>query len=78
MADILTPRNLFERFRPMPAGPGIPGLLSTLQAYGGLQSWAPRPHPPCHSLGRMGPREGSQAQPAAEEGQAQRQRYRME
>ena len=77
MADILTPRNLFERFRPMPAGPGIPGLLSTLQAYGGLQAWAARAHRPSQSLGRMGTLEVRLAQTAAEVRQAQKLRYRV-
>ena len=37
--DSLTlPRSLFERFRAAPAAPGVPNLISTLQAYGGLQA----------------------------------------
>ncbi|HLA21301.1 MAG TPA: hypothetical protein VJZ74_07565, partial [Pseudolabrys sp.] len=52
------PRSLFERFRPAPAGTaGAPNLISTLQAYGGLQAWAARAHRPVQSLGRIGPLE---------------------
>ena len=36
------PRSLFDHFRPAPASPGVPNLLSMLQAYGGLQAWAAR------------------------------------
>ncbi len=77
MVDILTPRNLFERFRPAPAGAGIPGLLSALQAYGGLQAWAARAHRPAQSLGRMGSLEVRLAQTAHEVRQAQKLRYRV-
>ncbi len=76
MADIVKlPRNLFERFRPAPAGPGISGLLSALQAYGGLQAWAARAHRPMQSLGRVGSLEVRLAQTAAEVRQAQKLRY---
>ena len=78
MADIVKlPRNLFERFRPAPAGAGIPGLLSALQAYGGLQAWATRAHRPTQSLGRVGSLEVRLAQTAAEVRQAQKLRYRV-
>ena len=78
MADIVNlPRNLFERFRPAPAGAGIPGLLSALQAYGGLQAWAARAHRPSQSLGRVGSLEVRLAQTAAEVRQAQKLRYRV-
>jgi putative hemolysin len=71
------PRNLFERFRPAPAGPGIPSLISALQAYGGLQAWAARTHRPSQSLGRVGSLEVRLAQTAAEVRQAQKLRYRV-
>jgi L-ornithine Nalpha-acyltransferase len=74
MADILAPRNLFERFRPAAAGAG---LLSALQAYGGLQAWAARAHRPAQSLGRVGSLEVRLAQTAAEVRQAQKLRYRV-
>jgi putative hemolysin len=76
--DILyPPRNLFERFRPLPAGPTVPSLISTLQAYGGLQAWAARMHRPSRSLGRLGSLEVRLAQTAAEVRQAQKLRYRV-
>ena len=71
------PRNLFERFRPAPAGPGIPSLISALQAYGGLQAWAARTHRPSQSLGRVCSLEVRLAQTAAEVRQAQKLRYRV-
>jgi len=71
------PRGLFERFRPLPPGPGVPGLISALQAYGGLQAWAARAHQPSQSLGRMGSLEVRLAQTAAEVRQAQKLRYRV-
>ncbi len=71
------PRSLFERFRPAPAGPGVPGLISSLQAYGGLQAWAARAHRPSQSLGRLGSLEVRLAQTAAEVRQAQKLRYRV-
>jgi putative hemolysin len=71
------PRSLFERFRPAPASPGVPNLISTLQAYGGLQAWAARSHRPTQSLGRMGSLEVRLAQTAAEVRQAQKLRYRI-
>src|SRR5512140_1725463 len=74
------PRSLFERFRPAQAGAGAagaPNLISTLQAYGGLQAWAARAHRPSQSLGRVGSLEVRLAQTAAEVRQAQRLRYRV-
>jgi hypothetical protein len=71
------PRGLFERFRPLPPVPRIPGLISALQAYGGLQAWAARAHRPSQSLGRMGSLEVRLAQTAAEVRQAQKLRYRV-
>ncbi|HXZ22715.1 MAG TPA: GNAT family N-acyltransferase [Pseudolabrys sp.] len=76
-ATIQTPRSLFERFRPAPAAPGVPGLLSSLQAYGGLQAWTARAHRPSQSLGRIGTLEVRLAQTAAEVRQAQKLRYRV-
>src|ERR1700690_2785719 len=69
------PRSLFERFRPAPAGSS--NFISTLQAYGGLQAWAARPHRPSQSLGRIGSLEVRLAQTAAEVRQAQKLRYRI-
>jgi L-ornithine Nalpha-acyltransferase len=66
-------RDLFERFRPAPA----PNLISTLQAYGGLQAWTARAHRPSQSLGRIGSLEVRLAQTAAEVRQAQKLRYRV-
>ena len=71
------PRSLLERFRPLPAGPAVPGLISSLQAYGGLQAWAARGHRPTQSLGRIGTLEVRLAQTAAEVRQAQKLRYRV-
>jgi putative hemolysin len=71
------PRRLFERFRAAPAVPGAPNLISTLQAYGGLQAWAARAHRPSASLGRIGSLEVRLAQTAAEVRQAQKLRYRV-
>ena len=73
----LQPRSLFERLRPAPAGTGIPGLISSLQAYGGLRAWAARAHRPSQSLGRIGSLEVRLAQTAAEVRQAQKLRYRV-
>jgi putative hemolysin len=71
------PRRLFERFRASPGATGVPGLLSSLQAYGGLQAWAARAHRPGQSLGRSGSLEVRLAQTAAEVRQAQKLRYRV-
>ena len=70
-------RSLLERFRPAPTFPGMPGIISSLQAYGGLQAWAARAHRPSQSLGRVGSLEVRLAQTAAEVRQAQRLRYRV-
>jgi L-ornithine Nalpha-acyltransferase len=70
-------RSLLERFRPAPIFPGVPGIISSLQAYGGLQAWAARAHRPSQSLGRVGSLEVRLAQTAAEVRQAQRLRYRV-
>src|SRR5476651_173492 len=59
------------------ANPGVPNLLSTLQAYGGLQAWAARALRPSQSLGRIGSLEVRLAQTAAEVRQAQKLRYRI-
>jgi putative hemolysin len=70
------PRGLLERRRPLLAA-GVPGFISALQAYGGLQAWAARPHRPTQSLGRMGSLEVRLAQTAAEVRQAQKLRYHV-
>ncbi len=71
------PRRLLERFRTSPTGTGKQGLISSLQAYGGLQAWAARAHRPSESLGRLGSLEVRLAQTAAEVRQAQKLRYRV-
>lgn len=76
-ASLQPARSLFERFRPAPVGPGVPGLISSLQAYGGLRAWAARTHRPSRSLGRIGSLEVRLAQTAAEVRQAQKLRYRI-
>jgi L-ornithine Nalpha-acyltransferase len=76
-AQFNSPRKLFNRVRPAPAEPGIPSLISALQAYGGLQAWAARAHAPSQSLGRVGSLEARLAQTAAEVRQAQKLRYRV-
>ena len=73
--SLYPPRNLFERFRAR--RPAVPGLISSLQAYGGLQAWAARAHRPAQSLGRLGSLEVRLAQTAAEVRQAQKLRYRV-
>ncbi|HEX9071174.1 MAG TPA: GNAT family N-acetyltransferase, partial [Pseudolabrys sp.] len=70
-------RSLLEWFRPAPTFPGVPRIISSLQAYGGLQAWAARAHRPSQSLGRLGSLEVRLAQTAAEVRQAQRLRYRV-
>jgi putative hemolysin len=76
--SIKLPRSLFERFRAPPANsPNVPSLLSSLQAYGGLQAWATRAHRPAHTLGRLGSLEVRLARTAAEVRQAQKLRYRV-
>jgi L-ornithine Nalpha-acyltransferase len=74
---ISLPRSLFERFRSPPGSPTVPSLLSSLQAYGGLQAWATRTHRPAQTLGRLGSLEVRLAQTAAEVRQAQKLRYRV-
>jgi putative hemolysin len=68
---------LLERFRAGPGVPGVPGLLPSLQAYGGLQAFAARAHRPSQTLGRLGSLEVRLAQTAAEVRQAQKLRYRV-
>jgi L-ornithine Nalpha-acyltransferase len=70
-------RGLLERVRPASAFPGVPGIISSLQAYSGLQVWAARAYRPSQSLGRVGSLEVRVAQTAAEVRQAQRLRYRV-
>ncbi len=78
MASRIHPsRKLFERFRTIPGGNGTPGLISTLQAYGGLQAFAARAHRPSQTLGRIGSLEVRLAQTAAEVRQAQKLRYQV-
>jgi putative hemolysin len=58
----------------------VPGLISALQAYGGLQAWAAwaaRAHQPPQSLGRVGSLEVRLAQTAQQVRQAQKLRYRV-
>jgi putative hemolysin len=74
---IKLPRSLLERFRSSPGSPNVPSLLSSLQAYGGLQAWAARAHRPTQTLGRLGALEVRLAQTAAEVRQAQKLRYRV-
>jgi len=76
-ATLHPPRSLFERFRPAPGGLGVPGIIPSLQAYGGLQAWAARAHRPSQSLGRVGSLEVRLAQTAAEVRQAQKLRYHV-
>src|SRR5262245_38363896 len=75
-ATFQSPRSLFERFRPAP-GSGIPGFISSLQAYGGLRAWPVRGHRPSQSLGRIGSLEVRLARTAAEVRQAQKLRYQV-
>jgi L-ornithine Nalpha-acyltransferase len=73
---ILNPSlSLLNRFRPTP--PGVPSLLSALQACGGLRTWTARSHRQTQSLGRLGPLEVRLAQTAHEVRQAQKLRYRV-
>jgi putative hemolysin len=62
--------------RASPAG-GVPRIIPTLQAYGGLQAFPARAHRPMQSLGRAGALEVRLAQTAAEVRQAQKLRYRV-
>ena len=76
-ASLHPQRSLFERFRPTPGGLGVPGIIPSLQAYGGLQAWAARTHRPSQRLGRVGSLEVRLAQTAAEVRQAQKLRYHV-
>jgi putative hemolysin len=73
--EIVAPKGLIERFRPAPAS--VPGLLSTLQAYGGLRARATRGYQGAETLGRIGALEVRLARTAAEVRQAQKLRYRV-
>ena len=75
-ATLQPPRRLFERFLPAP-GPGMPGFISSLQAYGGLRAWPVRAQRSSRSLGRIGTLEVRLARTAAEVRQAQKLRYRV-
>ena len=77
LASLHPRRNFFERFRPPPGGLGVPGIIPSLQAYGGMQAWAARAHGPSQSLGRVGSLEVRLAQTAAEVRQAQKLRYHV-
>ena len=55
----------------------VPNLISSLQAFGGLQAWAARAHRPAQSLGRVGSLEVRLALTAAEVRQAQKLRFRV-
>jgi putative hemolysin len=74
-AEFAAPKGLIERFRPTPATG--PGLLSTLQAYGGLRARSTRGYEGAETLGRMGSLEVRLARTAAEVRQAQKLRYRV-
>jgi len=75
-ATLQPPHSLLERFLPTP-GPGMPGFISSLQAYGGLRARPVRAHRSSRSLGRIGTLEVRLAQTAAEVRQAQKLRYRV-
>ncbi len=75
-ATLQPPRSLFERLLPTP-GPGMPGFIPSLQAYGGLRAWPVRAQQPSQSLGRIGTLEVRLAHTAAEVRQAQKLRYRI-
>ncbi|HEY7231881.1 MAG TPA: GNAT family N-acyltransferase [Pseudolabrys sp.] len=74
---IQPPRGLFDRFRPVPPGLGLPGFITSLQAYGGLRAGNVRAHRPAQTLGRVGTLEVRLAQTAAEVRQAQKLRYQV-
>ena len=76
-ATLQPPRSLFERLRPTPASPGMSGLISSLQAYGGLRASATRGHRPSRPMGRIGTLEVRLARTAAEVRQAQKVRYKV-
>src|SRR5262249_39618289 len=73
---VQAPRSLFERLLPAP-GLGMPGFISSLQAYGGLRARPARAQRPSSALGRIGTLEVRLAHTAAEVRQAQRLRYRI-
>lgn len=75
-ATLQPPRRLLERFRYSPPA-GNPGLISSLQAYGGLRAWAARGRRSSWTLGRVGSLEVRLAQTAAEVRQAQKLRYQI-
>ena len=77
-APIPPTRRLFERLRSAPpSSTGVAGLLSSLQAYGGLQAFPARAHRTSQTLGRVGSLEVRLAQTAHEVRQAQKLRYRV-
>ena len=76
-ASLQTPAQPVRAVSSGARGPGMPGIISSLQAYGGLQAWAARAHRPSQSLGRLGSLEVRLAQTAAEVRQAQKLRYRV-
>ncbi len=65
------------RSRSAPGATSKHGLLSSLQAYSGVQARAARAHRPSQSLGSVGSLEVRLAQTAAEIRQAQKLRYRV-
>jgi L-ornithine Nalpha-acyltransferase len=75
-ATLHPPRSLFERLLPQP-GAGMPGLIPSLQAYGGLRAAPVRAQRLSQSLGRIGTLEVRLADTAAEVRQAQKLRYRI-
>lgn len=75
-AALQPPRRLLERFRHAPPA-GNPGLISSLQACGGLRAWAARGHRAFQTLGQVGSLEVRLARTAAEVRQAQKLRYRI-
>ena len=76
-ATLQPPRSLFDRLRPTPASPGMSGLISSLQAYGGLRASATRAHRTSRTMGRIGTLEVRLARTAAEVRQAQKVRYKV-
>jgi len=61
----------------VPSGAVVPGLIPSLQAYGGLRAWAARAHRPAQRLGCISSLEVRLARTAAEVRQAQKLRYRV-
>lgn len=76
MVTLRPPRRLLGRFRHAPPG-GVPRLISSLQAYGGLRAWDARARWPSQTLGQVGTLEVRLAQTAAEVRQAQKLRYQV-